>query len=327
MIKVYIMNDERFVYLDLMGKNPKKMLEDAFKPNFEVIESLEEIEEDAEYIAVLYQDTPLVDYAFLMELTQKGEGFAIGDGYIKKAGYGGKLESVDDIRAKQIKTLADAPVIIKEIRRRVLDSYRNRNILFYDLNSCYIDQTVRIEDGCIIHPMVNLKGNTHIGRNCVLFSFCDLIDTIVDEGVDIRSTYSLGAKIGAHTTVGPFACLRKGTVIGAYCRVGDFVEIKNSTIGDNTKMAHLAYVGDSTVGYNTNIGCGAVFANYNGRIKQRCMVGSNVFIGANSNLVAPVTVNDGAYIAAGSTVTHDVPGGNLCIARSRQVLKPNWERK
>lgn len=113
MIKVYIMNDERFVYLDLMGKNPKKMLEDAFKPNFEVIESLEEIEEDAEYIAVLYQDTPLVDYAFLMELTQKGEGFAIGDGYIKKAGYGGKLESVDDIRAKQIKTLADAPVIIK----------------------------------------------------------------------------------------------------------------------------------------------------------------------------------------------------------------------
>ena len=105
------------------------------------------------------------------------------------------------------------------------------------------------------------------------------------------------------------------------------MEIKNSNIGDGVKMAHLAYVGDSDVGENTNVGCGSVFANYNGISKHRCTVGSNVFIGANTNLVAPVTVHNGAFIAAGSTITQDIPEGNMCIARSRQVFKPNWERK
>lgn len=326
-MKIYISNEERFIHIDLMGCSPKCMLEKAFQGNFTYIDNVGEIIENEDYTALLYQDTPLVNYEFLLELTKKGEGFRIGDGFIKKKGYSGELSEVEDIRAKQIKTLADVAPIVKEIKNRVIKKFENRNILFYDIESCNIDQTVEINDGCIIHPMVNLKGKTKLGKDCVIFSFTDLIDTVIEDGVDVRSTYSLGAKIGSYTTVGPFACLRNGAIVGAYCRVGDFVEIKNSQIGDNTKMAHLAYVGDSTVGHNTNIGCGAVFANYNGRIKQRCNVGSNVFIGANSNLVAPVTVNDGAYIAAGSTVTHDVPGGNLCIARSRQVLKDNWERK
>lgn len=326
-MRIFIFNEERFIHLDLLGKNPKEMLESSLEGKFIYINNESEITEGDDFTAVLYHDTPLVDYDFLTELANKGEGFKIGDGYIKKKGYKGELKETDDIRAKQIKTLADVAPIYKEIKERLKAKYQQRDILFYDIDSCHIDQTVEIDDGCIIHPMVNLKGKTKLGKKCVIFSQTELIDTQIDQCVDVRSSYSLGATIGAYTTVGPFACLRNGAIIGAYCRVGDFVEIKNSVIGDNTKMAHLAYVGDSIVGHNTNIGCGVVFANYNGRIKQRCTVGSNVFIGANSNLVAPIIVNDGAYIAAGSTVTHDVPGGNLCIARSRQVLKENWERK
>lgn len=328
MIKIYISDQERFIHLDMAGYTPKTLLENGLEGEFTYIDSADKaVQTDKAYTALIYQDTPLVDYEFLNELINKGDGFKIGDGYIKKNGYQGQLKEIDDIRVKQIKSLADFAPIYQELKKKVKKKYQNRNILFYDIDSCNIDLTVEIDDGCIIHPMVNLKGKTKLGKKCVIFSFTDLIDTVVADSVDIRSTYSLDASIGSYTTVGPFACLRKGAIIGSYCRVGDFVEIKNSEIGDNTKMAHLSYVGDSTVGHNTNVGCGAVFANYNGRIKQRCNVGSNVFIGANSNLVAPVNVNDGAYIAAGSTVTHDVPGGNLCIARSRQVLKENWERK
>lgn len=327
MIKIYVINEKRFAHLDILGKFPQDILTDGLK-DFSNIENINEVDpQTAEYTAVLFYDTPLADNAFLEELAASGDGWRIGDGWLKKRGFSGELKESDDIRASQIKNLGKVAPIYAELRRRTIEKYKQRNILFYDIDSCYIDMTVEISDGCIIHPMVALRGKTKLGADCVIFPQTELIDTEVENCVDIRSSYSLGAKIGSYTTVGPFACLRKGAEIGAYCRVGDFVEVKNSTIGDGTKMAHLAYVGDSTVGQNTNVGCGTVFANYNGKIKQRCTVGSNVFIGANSNLVAPVTVHDGAYIAAGSTVTHDVPGGNLCIARSRQVLKENWERK
>jgi bifunctional UDP-N-acetylglucosamine pyrophosphorylase/glucosamine-1-phosphate N-acetyltransferase len=193
----------------------------------------------------------------------------------------------------------------------------------------YIDPEVVIEEGAVICPMTVLKGNTKICRGAVVYPFCDLTDTVVGENTEIRSTYSAGAVIGKNCTVGPFACLRKGAVIGDGCRVGDFVEIKNSVLGEGVKCAHLAYIGDSTVGAETNVGCGAVFANYNGKKKRGVTVGKKVFIGCNSNLVAPVTIGDGAYIAAGSTVTEDVPPETLCIARARQVLKnrlPNLDK-
>ncbi|MFW5780701.1 MAG: hypothetical protein ACOCWI_04550 [Bacillota bacterium] len=327
MIKIYVMDDERYEKVDLLGKRPKELLFDGLEGQYQIVKNYQDIKEEAEFTALIYHDTPLVDIAFLNELCKKGDGFKLGDGFIKKRGYKDELKEIDDIRASQIKKLCDVTPIYNFLREKVKEYYKDKDILFYDIDSCYIDMTVEIGEGSIIHPMVNLKGKTKLGKNCVIFSQTDLIDTTVGNCVDIRSSYSLNAVIGDFTTVGPFACLRKGAKVGAYCRVGDFVEIKNSEIGDNTKMAHLAYVGDATVGHNTNVGCGTVFANYNGKIKQRCVVGSNVFIGANSNLVAPVVVNDGAYIAAGSTVTHDVPGGNLCIARSRQVLKNNWERK
>jgi bifunctional UDP-N-acetylglucosamine pyrophosphorylase/glucosamine-1-phosphate N-acetyltransferase len=253
--------------------------------------------------------------------------YKLGDGYIRKNSVNYTHKECEHPLAFQVKKLTDITIVNEHIREYVLEKHLKNNITIYDPITTYIDLEVVIEEGAIIHPMNVLRGKTRICKNAIVFSNCELLDTVVGEDVDIRSTFAVEANIGKYATVGPFACLRKGANIGAYCRIGDFVEVKNSIISDGVKMAHLAYVGDSDVGQNTNVGCGSVFANYNGSTKSRCLVGSNVFIGANTNLVAPVTVHNGAFIAAGSTITHDVPEGNFCIARSRQVLKENWERK
>lgn len=191
----------------------------------------------------------------------------------------------------------------------------------------FIADSVKLGKGATVYPMNVLTGNTAIGENSVIYPFCELNDTVVGEGCEVRSTFATKAVIGARTSVGPFACLRAGAHIGAGCRIGDFVEVKNSVLGDGVKAAHLTYIGDADVGGGTNVGCGTVFANYDGVRKRRSRVGEGVFIGCNSNLIAPVDVGDGAYIAGGSTVTDDVPEDALCIARARQCVKKDWRRK
>ena len=137
----------------------------------------------------------------------------------------------------------------------------------------------------------------------------------------------LDAKVKSFTTVGPFAYLRPNSCIGEHCRIGDFVEIKNSNIDDGTKVSHLTYVGDSDVGKCVNFGCGTVTVNYDGKNKYRCKIGDEVFIGCNTNLVAPVEVESRAYTAAGSTITKKVPADSLAIARARQENKEGWRKK
>jgi len=132
------------------------------------------------------------------------------------------------------------------------------------------------------------------------------------------------AKIGKGTKIGPGVVLRGECVIGQNCRITNFVEIKKSVIGDGTKVSHMSYIGDATVGSNCNIACGVVFCNYNGKIKQRTIVGDNVFVGSNTNLVAPITIGNNAYIAAGSTITKNVPAKALAIGRARQAIKEEW---
>ena len=134
------------------------------------------------------------------------------------------------------------------------------------------------------------------------------------------------SSIGDRCTVGPYAYLRPHSSVGNGCKIGDFVEVKNSEIRDGAKVPHLSYIGDGYVGERTNIGCGVIFVNYNGVKKCRTVVEKDVFVGCNTNLVAPVTVGEGAYIAAGSTVTDDVPENSLCIARARQVIKTDWKK-
>ena len=203
-------------------------------------------------------------------------------------------------------------------------AHMQRGVQFVDLQSAYIDAEVEIGAGTLIGPRVTLEGSTVIGQNCVIRQNTRIKDSRIADGVEIESSVILESSVGSGTTVGPFAYLRPHTVVGANCKVGDFVEMKNSSFGDGSKAAHLTYVGDADVGSGVNLGCGVVFVNYDGTNKYRAQIGNDVFVGCNSNLVSPVQVGDGAYIAAGSTVTEDVEADALYIARSRGTQKQGW---
>lgn len=193
--------------------------------------------------------------------------------------------------------------------------------------SCiYADGTVTYESGAEIFSPCVITGNSHISAGASVQPYCFLKDCFVGGGTTVRSTFADNARIGARCEIGPFACLRPGSVVGDGCRVGDFVEVKNSSLGDGVKAAHLAYIGDAAVGGGTNVGCGTVFANYDGREKHRTTVGRNCFLGCNVNLVAPLTLGDGVFVAAGTTVTDDVGENSFVIGRSRQQTKRKKEK-
>jgi bifunctional UDP-N-acetylglucosamine pyrophosphorylase/glucosamine-1-phosphate N-acetyltransferase len=163
-----------------------------------------------------------------------------------------------------------------------------------------------------------------IGKKCFIGTNTHINDTKINDNTSILSSYINDAVIGKNCYIGPFAYIRPNSVIGENIKIGDFVEIKNSTINNNTKVSHLTYIGDSDVGSNVNFGCGTVTVNYNGSKKFRTCIKDNAFIGCNTNLIAPVTVGDSAYIAAGSTITNNVPDDTLAIARERQTNKINY---
>ncbi|MBR5783446.1 MAG: hypothetical protein IKY33_04405 [Clostridia bacterium] len=196
--------------------------------------------------------------------------------------------------------------------------------VFFESDEVTLSPLYTIGSGTFIGRGTTLLGSGSIGKNCFLTGACRLTDVTLGEGITVTSSVLQSCQISDGTTVGPFAYLRPGTVIGKNARIGDFVEIKNSVIDDGTKVSHLTYVGDSDVGKGVNFGCGTVTSNYDGLKKHRTHIGDHVFIGCNTNLVAPVSVGDNAYIAAGSTVTEDVPDGALAIARERQTNKEHW---
>lgn len=186
--------------------------------------------------------------------------------------------------------------------------------------SVFIDATVKIEKGARIYGYTLIKGDTSIAQDCDI-SFSEINSSVIGSGVKIRHSVIENSIVGDRCRIGPFSYLRAGSVLGEDVRVGDFVEIKQSTLGSGVKAAHLAYIGNARVGDNTNIGCGTVFANYDGKTKNLTTVGEKVFIGCNTNLVAPVNVGNNCFIAAGSTITEDMPDNAFAIARARQITK------
>ena len=202
--------------------------------------------------------------------------------------------------------------------------HMENGVEFVDLYAAYIDEEVEIGRGTVIGPCVTLKGNTVIGENCIIGQNSRVENCRIADGVEIQSSVLLDSSVGEETKVGPFAYVRPGSRVGAHCKVGDFVEIKNSTFGDGSKASHLTYIGDSDVGSGVNLGCGVVFVNYDGTNKYRSTVEDDAFIGCNSNLVSPITVGAGAYIGAGSTVTEDVEADALYVARAKGVTKEGW---
>ena len=215
----------------------------------------------------------------------------------------------------------------REKERNIAIALMEQGVEFADIDSVYIDPTVKIEAGAFIGPCVTLTGNVSIGKNTKILQNTRIVDSEIGEGTTIESSVILESKVGNNTSVGPFAYIRPGSSVGDNCKVGDFVEIKNSNVGNGTKASHLTYIGDSDLGENINLGCGVVFVNYDGTNKYRTVVKDGAFIGCNVNLISPVTINEGAYIAAGSTITMDVPKDALAVARSRQTVIEDWAAK
>ena len=193
-----------------------------------------------------------------------------------------------------------------------------------DMHHTYIDATVQIGEGVTIEPNVSLKGMTSIGSRSHIGSSSEIIDSDILEDVIILNSYIAEAKVGHRAKIGPYAQLRPKAQLGNDVKVGNFVEIKKAELHDGSKVSHLSYIGDAEIGERTNVGCGAITVNYDGVNKFKTMVGKDAFIGCNSNLVAPVTIGDDSFIAAGSTITDEVPNESLAIARSRQTTKQGY---
>lgn len=191
----------------------------------------------------------------------------------------------------------------------------------------YIEDSVTVGDNVVIEPYAVVRGNTVLRDGCVVGSFSYVADSVIGENTVVKSSRIESSEVGANCTVGPNAHLREHAYIGNGCRIGNFVEVKKSTLCDNVKASHLAYVGDAYVGKGTNIGCGVIFVNYDGRAKHKTTVGDNCFIGCNSNLVAPLYVGNDCFIACGTTVDKDVPDGAFSIGRSYLTVKEGKARK
>lgn len=215
----------------------------------------------------------------------------------------------------------------KIMRDRINKSHMEKGVTIINPENTYIESSITIGKDSIIYPGVFLKGNTTVGENCIIGENTRIEDSVIGNDVEILSSTIEESSVGDGCHIGPYAHLRPNSRLGRNLKIGNFVEVKNSNIGDNSKASHLAYIGDADVGENVNIGCGVVFVNYDGRSKHRTTVDDNAFIGSNSNLVAPVVVKKWGYVAAGSTITDGVEEGDLAIARARQVNKNGWVEK
>ena len=210
------------------------------------------------------------------------------------------------------------------MRKRINDYHMLNGVTIINPSATYIGKDVIIGKDTIVYPNTTIEGNTFIGENCIIGSSSDIKNSKLGNNIEIEHSVILDSSIGNGTTVGPFAYIRPNSNIGENVKIGDFVEVKNSNIGNNTKASHLTYLGDADIGSDINIGCGTITVNYDGKNKNRTIIEDNSFVGCNSNLIAPVTIEKNAYIAAGSTITDNVPTGSLGIARERQSIKKNW---
>ena len=213
------------------------------------------------------------------------------------------------------------------LQRRVKEQWMMAGVTLIDPNSITIDDTVELQPDVIIEPQTHLRGSTVIQSGSRIGPGSLIENSQLGANVTVHYSVVTDSTIQDGTKIGPYAHLRGHAQVGANCRIGNFVELKNTELGDRTNVAHLSYLGDATAGTQVNIGAGTITANYDGVKKHRTKIGDRTKTGSNSVLVAPVTLGDDVYVAAGSTVTEDVPNDSLVIARTRQVIKLGWRRK
>lgn len=246
---------------------------------------------------------------------------------MKKKGYKVGAEVIDLEETLGVNSRVQLYEAEEIMRARINKRHMENGVTIIDPRNTYIGAEVQIGADCIIYPGNILEGNTMINSDCVLYPNNRINNSTIEKNVNIQCSVIIDSFVGEGTTVGPYAYVRPQSEIGRNARIGDFVEIKKSIIGDNTKVSHLTYIGDAEVGSGCNFGCGTVVVNYDGKNKYKTIIGNNAFIGCNTNLVSPVEIKDNAYIAAGSTITKEVPEGTLAVARAKQVNIEGWVEK
>jgi bifunctional N-acetylglucosamine-1-phosphate-uridyltransferase/glucosamine-1-phosphate-acetyltransferase GlmU-like protein len=319
------LGDAPFVYADYDGVS-------------EIAERVRPLLTGAEYTVVLFSDTPLIQRKTVLEAIEYTVSGGLNvcrmtRGYVFKTEFLRETEKIytekrryfseesDFITAEGFERLA---LVSDTMKQRIMAHYMQNGVHIVDSASTFIDGGVIIGRGVTIFPNNHIKGETVIADNVTLEENNVIDSCIISEGCVITSSKLINSFIGRDSTVGPYAYIRPECVIGEHCRIGDFTEIKRSRIGAHTKISHLSYVGDCETGEYCNVGCGVVTVNFDGVSKHKTVIGDKVFVGSNSNLIAPVTIGDNAFIAAGSTVTDGVPERALAIARARLIIKPDW---
>ena len=236
------------------------------------------------------------------------------------------FELWDNEKVMGVNDLYSISIAERYLRNEINKKHMLNGVSIINPETVTIGHNVQIENNVTIYPNTYITGESEIKSGSKIGPNTEIHNSIVYNNVRVKHSLIFDSEIGSDTTVGPFAHLRARAIIGKRNRIGNFVEIKKSTTGDDTKASHLAYIGDAVTGNNVNFGCGSITVNYDGISKHKTTIGDDVFIGCNTNLVAPVTVGDRVFIAAGSTVTKNVPSGALAIARNRQINKEDYAK-
>lgn len=316
-MKIYLVKRSFFTFrgkksyeLDLLGKSCLERMSAAL--GAEIVEGALPAGEKL----VLYPVYPFLTAEELTRFLSAHTGSVrFRGGYLER---GGSFREGND-PAEGMFSLADYSAMLAHAARESVAYHAARGALVEA--GATVDLTVTLACGAAVRSGAVVKGNSVIGEDAEIVGGSVVENSFVGAGTRVESSYLRDARVGKRCSVGPFARLRPASAVGDDCRIGDFVELKNARVGDGCKISHLAYVGDADLAENVNVGCGAVFVNYDGKRKSRTRVGKGAFIGSNCNLVAPVQVGAGCFLAAGTTLTRDLPNGDFCIGRSRETVK------
>ena len=280
----------------------------------------------------VYAFQPAALFAALRQITPanaQGE-YYLTDAVALLAGQGQIVEALispDADVVRGVNTRAELGELRQTLQTRIHRHHAESGVTILDPVNTYIEAMVKIGADTTIHPFTLLSGVTDIGEDCEIGPGARISDAKIGNGVTIRDSYVTASEVGDGCRIGPFANLRPGSVLGSDVKVGDFVELKNTVLGDGVSAGHLTYLGDAEIGPQTNIGAGTITCNYDGLQKHRTVIGADAFVGTHSTLVAPVTIGEGAWTAAGSAITEDIPAGALGIGRARQTNKEGWARE
>ncbi len=299
--------------IDLLGKTASELMRERLSP--------EETEEgDRIVIDAVY---PFLTRDRLLSYADEREGsYRFAGGCVIREGspLSGRPRLQTSALGQGLFTLKDLPAVLSLAARESAELHLAGGALVEE--GAEVSYLAVLGEGAIVRHGARVLGRSVVGEGAEIGGGSLIADSRIGAGTSVLSSAVFSSEVGENCTVGPYACLRPGCTVESGCRIGDFVELKNASLGRRCKAAHLAYVGDADLGERVNVGCGVVFANYDGKRKWRTKVGNGVFLGSNCNLVAPLELGDGAFVAAGTTLTHDLARGDFCIGRCRETVKP-----